>query len=34
MDLFGITEVMLAAKKKKSLSFSDLGKVVKRNEVW
>lgn len=34
MEQFGITEIILAAKKKKSLSFSDLGKVVKRNEVW
>ena len=34
MEQLGITEIILAAKKKKSLSFSDLGKVVKRNEVW
>ena len=34
MELFEIAEMLLAAKKKKSLSFADLGKVVERNEVW
>jgi len=34
MELTKITEMLLAAKKKKSLSFADLGKVVERNEVW
>ena len=34
MERFEITEMLLAAKKKKSLSFADLGKVVERNEVW
>ncbi len=34
MERFEITEMLLAAKKKKSLSFADLGKVVDRNEVW
>ena len=34
MELFEITEMLLAAKKKKLLSFADLGKVVERNEVW
>jgi cyanate lyase len=29
-----ITEKLLAAKKKKGLSFSDLEKIVGRNEVW
>ncbi len=29
-----ITEKLLAAKKKKGLSFSDLEKVVNRDEVW
>ena len=34
MEQTKITEMLLAAKKKKSLSFADLGKVVERNEVW
>ncbi|MDH3836790.1 MAG: cyanase [Desulfobacteraceae bacterium] len=34
MEQTKITELLLAAKKKKSLSFADLGKVVERNEVW
>lgn len=34
MELTKITDMLLAAKKKKSLSFADLGKVVERNEVW
>jgi cyanate lyase len=29
-----ITEKLLAAKKKKGLSFSDLEKIVERDEVW
>jgi len=29
-----ITETILAAKKKKGLSFSDLGKMINRDEVW
>lgn len=29
-----ITETLLAAKKKQDLSFSDLGKVIDRDEVW
>ena len=34
MEQTKITEMLLAGKKKKSLSFADLGKVVERNEVW
>ncbi|MDH3356227.1 MAG: cyanase [Desulfobacteraceae bacterium] len=34
MEQTKITEMLLAAKKKKSLSFADLGKVVERKEVW
>ncbi|MGB6012216.1 MAG: cyanase [Desulfobacterales bacterium] len=34
MELDGITEKLLAAKKEKSLSFADLEKVVGRDEVW
>lgn len=34
MEISETTEKLLAAKKKKSLSFADLGKVVERNEVW
>lgn len=29
-----ITETLLAAKKKKGMSFADLGKAVGRDEVW
>jgi cyanate lyase len=29
-----ITETILAAKKKKGLSFADLGKTINRDEVW
>jgi cyanate lyase len=34
MELSGITEKLLAAKKEKTLSFADLEKVVGRDEVW
>jgi len=34
MELHGITERLLAAKKEKSLSFADLENVVGRDEVW
>ena len=34
MEPSEFTEMLLDAKKKRSLSFVDLGKVVERNEVW
>jgi cyanate lyase len=34
MNISGITERLLAAKKQKGLSFADLGKVVGCDEVW
>lgn len=34
MELSGISEKLLAAKKEKSLSFADLENVVGRDEVW
>ena len=34
MEPSEFTEMLLDAKKKRSLSFADLGKVVERNEVW
>lgn len=34
MDIPDITEKLLTAKKRKGLSFSDLEKVVGRDEVW
>lgn len=34
MDIPDITEKLLTAKKRKGLSFSDLEKVVERDEVW
>jgi cyanate lyase len=34
MELSGIIEKLLAAKKEKTLSFADLEKVVGRDEVW
>lgn len=34
MEIPAITQTLLAAKKEKELSFSDLEKVVERDEVW
>ena len=34
MELPAITRTLLAAKKMKGLTFTDLGKVVGRAEVW
>jgi len=34
MEIPAITQILLAAKKEKGLSFSDLEKVVQRDEVW
>ena len=34
MNVSEVTEKLLAAKKKKGLSFADLGKTVGRDEVW
>jgi cyanate lyase len=34
MDIPQVTQTMLAAKEAKNLSFSDLGKMVERDEVW
>ena len=34
MKMAEITETLLAAKQKKEMSFSDLGKTVGRDEVW
>ena len=34
MDLPELTKILLAAKKVKRLSFSDLEKIVDRNEIW
>ncbi|BDA73354.1 cyanate hydratase [Rivularia sp. IAM M-261] len=34
MHIPEITQILLAAKEEKGLSFEDLAKLVKRNEVW
>ncbi len=34
MEISGITEALLKAKEEKGLSFSDLGGLVGRSEVW
>jgi cyanate lyase len=34
MEVPAVTEKLLSAKKRKGLSFSDLGKTVGRDEIW
>ena len=34
MDLPELTKILLAAKKTKGLSFSDLERIVERDEIW
>lgn len=34
MELSGITNTLMAAKKEKGLSFADLGEAIGRDEVW
>ena len=34
MESSNITKTLMAAKKKKGLSFADLGEAVGRDEVW